>query len=350
MSCPRRSSRSAVAARLTEIGVPTPAHKRGDEQARFSARGNWHGTAVGWIVRNPTYKGEWLFGKTRQTTIDGKHRKQRKPREQAIAVSIPPTLTVELWQLANDAIDQAKARSTRNAKYDYLLRGLSTCTCERTVIGNCRTRHRCDGSVKVYRWYICPSGRTTSARYRECSTRSWVNADQLETLVWDSVVRVLTSRGVLETMLQEEAERRRVQRNQIEERLAAATSAQADIEARLKRFLDLDLSGYPAAVVDRARKELIEQYQKLSVTRTQLEAELADLPAIEDLLPTLETLREDVLLGTAEATPGEKRRVLELLRVRLTVEHDGSLILKLIASDYTRLKTSSRGSVMSSIA
>ena len=326
-----------IAQRLTDMGVPTPAQKHGLTRAS-SYRGHWHSTAVSTIVRNTTYKGDWYYGKTRQRRIDGVHHKQRLPLESAIRVAVPPIVTPELWQLANEALDASRARARRNAKYSYLLRGLMTCACGRILVGSCRRyRRKRSGRESVYRWYICTAGRRWVARPALCPVKPYINADQLEEAVWDAVVRLLTEPETLEAALQHEAQRREAERARLQERLDAVHRARADIEGQLRRLLDLDLSGYPAAIIEQKRRDLVTRYRELEATAERLEHELASIPPVEALLPSVHALREELLLGAAEATEEEKRRILELLSVRIFVQEDGSLRLTCMLSDCGRL-------------
>lgn len=337
-----RLSAHRIAQRLTETGAPTPAQKHGLTKSH-SYRGLWHQTAVSTIVRNPTYKGDWYYGKTRQRRIDGVHHKLRLPLDSAVRVAVPPIVTPELWHLANEALGASRARATRNAKYPYLLRGLVTCACGRTLVGTCRPfRRKRTGRVGVYRWYMCTAGRRWSSLMDSCPVKPYINADQLEDAVWRSVVRLLTEPETLETVLQHEAERRQAERAHLQERLDAVHRARAEIEAQLRRLLDLDLSGYPAAIIEQKRRDLTTRYRELETTAEQLLREIASVPPVDTLLPSVHALREELLLGTTEATEEEKRRVLELLSVRVFVQEDGNLRFTCMLSDCGRLDVFNR--------
>jgi len=336
-----RLSTYQVAKQLTELGAPTPGQKH-RLTGTYSYRGLWHPNAVSAIIRNPTYRGDWYYGKTRQWQVDGRHYKQRRPLGTAVRVAIPGIVSPELWRLANEALDQGRARAPRNAKYTYLLRGLIRCACGRLLVGTCRAQRRKSGRTVVYRWYACMSGRRWSSRLSECPVRPYINADQLEDAVWRAVVSLLTEPETLEEILLHEAQRRERQRAQLHERLEAAQRARAEIEAQLRRLLELDLVGYPSAIIEQKRRELTVQYQEVEATCTRLEHELAELPPVEMLLPAVSALREELLLGSSEATPHEKRRVLELLNARVHVQGDGSLTLSCSLTDCARLTVFNR--------
>lgn len=327
-----RRSTHAVARLLTAEGVPTPSQKR-DYRSTFAANGTWHATTIYQLVRNPLYKGEWVYGRRKAVTTERETKTLRPaPAENWVVAPAPAIVTPELWQLANDALDAGKARSTRNAKAFFLLRGLVTCACGRTLAGHTDKDGR--------RYYRCPT-RAGRAWFDTCEAASYYPADWLEETVWKVVTEPLQDRALMRAALAEQRQRVQAERDQIEDRLRAVEAALTDVQRRLSQLLDQALDGFPAEVIAVKRKELGQQYQALTDERERLLGELGALD-VPDEVTLLEALSEDVALGIEAATPHERRALLELLRVKLTVIDRDEIKVEWLLGNV--VYTSSRGS------
>ncbi|WP_081886719.1 recombinase family protein [Thermorudis peleae] len=306
-----RRSTHAVARLLTEEGVPTPSQRRQLNYTTFAVNGVWHDTTIRQMIRNPLYKGQWVFGRTKRVKTEAETITTRPVApEHWIVAPAPAIVTPELWQIANEALDMGKARAQRNSKrFDYLLRGLITCACGRILVGSFNQSHK--------RYYRCPT-RSGSAWFDTCPVAPWYPADWLEEAVWQAVTAPLHDRDLLRAAIADQRARVAAERERITDRLQAVEAALADVQRRLSQLLDQALDGFPAEVIAAKRRELGHQYQALTTERERLLGELGtlDVPDEETLI---EALTHDVALGVNAATPDERRALLELLRVRVTV-------------------------------
>jgi site-specific DNA recombinase len=304
-----RRSTHAVAQLLTAEGIPTPSQKL-KLNTTHAANGVWHDTTIRQLVRNELYKGVWHYGKTqRGKTARDTVTTRSVPRERWMAAPAPAIVDPELWRLANEALDAGKARSPRRSRYDYPLRGLITCACGRILVGTFNQSHK--------RYYRCQT-RSGNAWYAECPVRPWFPADWLEEAVWQAVLEPLGRQETLRQAIERERARVAESQDRVRERLAAVERALGDTQRRLSQLLDQALDGFPAEVVSEKRRELSRQYQELMQERERLSAELQALePPDEATLTAL--YRSNLALAAQHATPAERRALLELLKVRLTV-------------------------------
>jgi site-specific DNA recombinase len=131
----------AIAKRLRERAVPT----------RKNGKLGWAQSTVIEILRDPTYKGEAYYNRTRATDAkrprmeigykdlrpgNGRGRAER-PREEWIPVRIAAIVDPETWDLAQEQLKKNRERATcNNKKHRYLLRSLLICGhCGRRMIG-----------------------------------------------------------------------------------------------------------------------------------------------------------------------------------------------------------------------
>ena len=84
-----RMSTYAIAKRLHDEGVPTRADTN-PALRKATTRCSWDPSVVAAILKNETYTGRWFFGKTRLVKRGEKKVSVPRPREEWIAVPVPP--------------------------------------------------------------------------------------------------------------------------------------------------------------------------------------------------------------------------------------------------------------------
>lgn len=138
-----------IAHELTNEGVPPPgAHWKGG--IRYNKE--WTDSAVRVILRNPLYKGLYVWNRTERRRLPGKGRKNRKtierPRSEWRVAEMPKLRIVDpdLWERVNAAFKgspalAAAARRGRGPRYP--LSGILRCTCGANYIFAGRDSYRC---------------------------------------------------------------------------------------------------------------------------------------------------------------------------------------------------------------
>ena len=167
-----------------------------------TAKTRWDRSTIWAMLRNPAYRGQAAFGKTktaerhggptRTTRQRGERHGRRLTRQDQLAenwtlIPVPPLVTEETFALAQDRLVTTAHFAKRNTKQLTLLQGVLVCrecgySCYRTCTRTSNKRisyYRCIGQDG----WRHPDGK-------RCSSRP-VRADELDPLVWDEVRRLL---------------------------------------------------------------------------------------------------------------------------------------------------------------
>ncbi len=224
-----------VCRRLLRAGEPT-------------TKGNrlWDRGTVWGILRNPAYKGEAVFGKTRVGERRPQLRPQRgrsgQPRrmrsyydvapEEWIRIPVPAIVEADLFEAVGEQLRENQRRSRlRTQGVKYLLQGLIVCKqCGYACSG---VRHRSRRADREYSYYRC-SG-TDAYRFggqRVCSNGA-VRTDLLERAVWQEVRTVLEQPERLS-----EEYGRRLKAPEGEQELGAIQARIRRLEQGLRRLID----------------------------------------------------------------------------------------------------------------
>jgi site-specific DNA recombinase len=135
-------SDKAIAHELSTMGIKTPGEAKG-AGPKHSA-GVWRHTIVRLILKNEAYCGVYHYGKV----IGSRGKGGARPADQHIKTDVPPIVSCELWQAAQDKREYNKQMSARNTKNEYLLRGMIKCGCGRSM---------CAHMAHNRPWYRCSS-------------------------------------------------------------------------------------------------------------------------------------------------------------------------------------------------
>ena len=249
---------------LTERGVPTK-----------TGKARWDRSTVWAMLRNPAYRGQAAFGKTKtaeqpggptRTTRQRGERHGRRltrtdqPAEKWTLIPVSPLVTEETFALAQARLVENAHFSTRNTKQLTLLQGVLVCrecgySCYRT---STRTSNK---RISYYRCIGQDGWRHPGAK--RCTSHP-VGADEIDPLVWAEVTRLLEDPSLV--------------RAEIDRRLAAARTEHP--AARRRETLQRDLTRASAAI-----ERLIEAYQEQLISLEELRARM---PALRKRQTTLQ--------------------------------------------------------------
>ncbi len=163
---------------LNDDGIPSP-----------SGRDIWGCSTIGRLLRNEAYVGRAYFNRTESVASrrakKGTHQ-VRRPREQWIAIPVPPIVSEEIFEAAQRVSrDNSNWSPRRTQAGHWLLRGLLKC-------GHCHVRvscHKMRGrNGTVHRYYYCANHDPLRAmgEHRRCPERN-VRADELDAFVFEQV-------------------------------------------------------------------------------------------------------------------------------------------------------------------
>lgn len=164
--CDGGMSTGAIADYLNSIGVPSPGKSKGNKK---EIKNGWHRSRIWSILTQPAYLGTFIF----------------KTKEGNVELKCPAIIPENLWEKAQGILRNNFINSRRNAKRDYLLRGIIKC-------GICGRKFYGDGSGRPGRnnYYRCGGSTLTKKNHHRCRVKS-VRADIIEKLVWDDIVGFL---------------------------------------------------------------------------------------------------------------------------------------------------------------
>jgi site-specific DNA recombinase len=299
-----------IAKRLYADGIPTRGDADGSIVRKKTDHHFWDPSTVSRILRNETHKGVWYWRKTKKVQRGDKRVQVARPREEWLSIQITPIVDEATWDRAQQQLSRNKVQASRNAKREYLLRGLVFCpSCGRRWTGRYKNHLN-----RAY--YRCPTTEGEPWR-QDCKARFGLEQQKLETAVLHAVKSFLLDPETRAAGVTAEQERVSVERARLTGDLAAVDRRIADVERRLGALLDQALTGgFPADLIDRRKRDLMAEREARSREREVALARLSDtgLPdidaAIAELAPTVEQAFE-------YATPAELRRLLELLRVEV---------------------------------
>ncbi len=154
-------SRGAIARRLTQEGVPTPARHCGQKDSRRRFTNVWNAETVRAILTHPVYRGDMAQQWTRAVSYKV-HERRRVPPEQRIIVenTHQPLVSREEFALAQTML---QTRSYGVAEHPHLLTGVAYCAdCGAPMYAKRRGQY----------WYLNCYGYYRDPARRRCTSHS----------------------------------------------------------------------------------------------------------------------------------------------------------------------------------
>src|SRR4051794_8674713 len=165
-----------------------------------AGRTRWASSTVHHILSDPVYIGtayanryEYVAPRrprARSPRCEEKTCRRPRPRDQWIAIPVPPLVDRETWDRAQAQLGRSALGSFRkNKKHDYLLRCLLKCGICGLAIHGCGLARTAGGVERLY--YRCAGvDALTTGRDTKCP-RAMIDAEVIERAVWDHVVGLL---------------------------------------------------------------------------------------------------------------------------------------------------------------
>lgn len=308
----------AIARKLSELKVPTPAQKwEGWAHRRKRPLGVWGFTSVRRILTNETYAGIWHYRKRKGA---GGSQGERAPNEW-IAVQVQPLISREVWESAQRQLLENKRLSARNSRREYLLRGLVRCgSCNRMLTGcpphsnrtseNWSHYYRCTARVRQHK----------SAGEIVCLQKD-VNGHKLEKVVWDYILELMTDPDRLEQGLREAQRQEQKARQPRADRLQLVAKLIQEIESEATHLAnslkDVNQGGVVANALNRRSEELDHQYAALLKEQIELQEQLSTPALTDEEITQIHRYRKSFNRGIENPTFEDKRKVLLMLRVQI---------------------------------
>jgi len=304
-----------IADELNRLGVP-PHYVRDGRTTLHGKRaqtvqGIWRAGRIRNMIVNETYKGVHFYGK----------RSQDEERE-VIERAVPAIVSVETWERAQVMLRNRMFMSRRNAKHEYLLRGLIRCgNCGLTYQGTINPKYP-EGKVRYYKCNGVSQFRGIyGAQGQKCPSKA-VNGEALEAAVWREIEGFLRSPGdvlsELAAQLASETGRADMLRDEMAKMKLRVGAKQAERDTMLTFFRQ---GRSDAATLDRQLDAIAAEETDLLAELALREGALRSVLQTEDSLRSAETLLQELGARLDEAlTFAVRRQVVEMLVERIKVE------------------------------
>lgn len=297
---------NGIANHLTEIGAPT---KRGAKV--------WHRQVVRQILLNEAYTGNYY--QNRWDTVGDYVKKQSgekveygkvRPKEEWIHSKIPPIISQEQFEYAQQLLEQGRRRHTNHGTHNYLLSGLVRCKrCEGTMTGRKTLSHG-----KDFYNYVCQKNYA-GAKSKGCGRM--MSENKLNKFVWDNLIKLLEDPEKINKFTEDQPT------NHIEEELAHLDSEINRIKKGRKQLYtlvslgkddDLDLE----EIKDQIRDSQIKE-KELKAKYNQLSNEIKVKPKENSYFGLNEAIEEYMEKKTKELSIEDKQHIIRLVVKEITI-------------------------------
>lgn len=325
----KKLSMEAIAHKLTVLGIPT-AYDRTEREAqredkprqrgiKSRGRGVWGLSTVRQIIRNPIYKGEAHFGKTRVEWYEDENglQKQRQvptAESEWKVIHVPPIVSPDLWELAQKQADINSVRSPRRVgkgkvQNEYLLRHMMTCSrCGLMVY--CVSEHgrlgyRCGGRHR----HNSPDGQTVQCH-------GGINTPELDRRAWAAVKAFILDPSQLREGHEEQRGKRNAKRSALQKRQRDALRQAAEAQQARDILLEVRLSGrIPKDEFEKRDDKLKAKLAELETELQTLDYELSKAEASTEARREVIAYCARIARGIETVTFEEKRAILEALNI-----------------------------------
>lgn len=225
-------------------------------QRKTGTAGIWRPGRVRNMIVNTTYKGIHVYG-----------RRTAKKRDM-IERAVPAIVTPEQWDKAQATLRENQIEATRNARHQYLLKGLIKCgACGLTYIGS----NYSGAGRKPKGYYVCNGKQDYRGPSQGKCTNRNIPQQWIEDMVWDACESFIRNPGEAFDQLAAAMEARQSQKESLEAELAQVVAAADNIDDERQAILDL----YRRKLI--SSQETEAQLAKSAQDRFSLDARAEDL-------------------------------------------------------------------------
>ncbi len=281
--------------------------------------GIWQKSTIGRMLTNSVYAGTTYYNKSKRNG------KILEPRDEAEWIEIKTTgiLAPGLFEAVQERIDQNRKHRRKQATRFYMLGGMILCErCERPYVSQTSKagKNRRANDAPLYRHRV---------RQGHCGNKS-ISARILEPIVWEKVEALLSDPASLRDGYTQALERERTangRQAELREMLCKEMEKLEHMQRNLtSAYTDPDVKMTKVEYLEQRTKIQVDLKEKVSKLQ-EIDTQLSNLPSLKEY-ESLERFSEEIkerLIGSDwQPTPANKRRVLELLHVRIMLNYDGT--------------------------
>lgn len=291
-----------------------------DEKIPSPTGKTWGWSTISRILNYEGYTGSTFYNKTESK--QGLHGRtiQERDSKDWIEIKIPSLISTYIFRTAAERLEGNRKHVRRSPKRGrfYLLGGMVFCTkCKRPYVcqaakNSTRRRHR---PGLIYRHRLSEG---------HCSNRQ-LSADYLEAIVWEEMVKLINEPEQLLQGYQSAQEHSGVRLEQKHEQLKTLHGALEAVKTKRAQLTFI----YSDPEVQMSREEFLELRLQLNTELEEIEKQIEDLEVEIASMPTPADLKtftnftaeiREYTLGNIEPTVADKRRLLELLNVKVWLD------------------------------
>ena len=323
---------SQVAIVLNQRNIPTKMHCK------------WTQTGIYDMTNNPCYIGNTYYWKSR---VSGNKRIKCPETEWALLPDVtPPIISKNLFDNIQNMRQQKRELYKIKATQEFPLRGYAFC-------GNCRGHLGNRFMSHEYRYYRCLASRLRRKQNR-CKVLKNIRADYLENVVWQNLKTVLTNPELILAGIKE-------QFDVDQEKPDTGLSLSKEIQNLRKKITDFD--SQEKRLIKLFRYEelnqdvILEELTQLKKAREANKLYLQNLMDRQELVASLSKAEPklpeyyNALKNISDiATSEEKRRILDMLSIKVIVEIGSITIEGIVALEEKSVATLGEPSEFASLS
>ena len=298
----------------------------------------WDRGTVWGILRNPAYRGDACFGKTRVGPRSARPRPVRGGSEQPrrarglvgapaaewIRVPVPAVVDPALFDAVQEQLVENRRRSRQGARgARYLLQGLVVCrSCGYAYYGKAVSLRSAKGKRRDYAYYrCCGSDAYRFGGQRVCANPQ-LRTDRLDEAVWQEVERLLRDPGRIAA----EYERRLAEAQRRDAGGADLAAAELQL-AKLRRGMNRLIDSYAEGLIERREFEpriagFRQRVQGWEAQASAMRDEAAQRRTLSLIIGRLEDFADRVRYRVAEADWHQRRELIRLLVKRIEIDRE----------------------------
>jgi site-specific DNA recombinase len=297
-----------------------------------TGRTTWDRMTILGILRNPAYKGQAAYGKTKTGPMRPKLRPQRgdpaipkrpkstrnTPTEEWIYIPVPALVSEALFEAVQQQLDENRQRARQRKRgASYLLQGLIVCAqCGYSYYGKPVSNKGAHGKPRRYAYYRCIG--TDGYRFggeRVCNNHP-VRTDTLDQTVWAEVCQLLADTGRLE----QEYQRRLKAPAPGNDDLKTVESQLAKVRRSIARLIDSYTDGFiEKAEFEPRIQRLRQRIADLENKAHSLADEANRQAQMRSVITRLEEFAGKVKDGLAAADWNQKRDLIRTMVQRIEI-------------------------------
>ncbi len=294
---------------LRKLGIPS-----------YTGKPIWHLSAIRNILQNTAYIGYLFYNKS-----FCRSNSDRKPREEKewIRIEVPPLVDQRVFDLVQMRIKEHRETLRRQPQHFYLLSGMLRCAeCGRPY----RSNFKNDRPKEHRKAYSSYQHRKQDGH---CANRE-ITAHRIERLVWEQVSALLTDPDMLrkgyEASLEIEQSNKSHARLLLEEFYRAASKLDQQQANLMRAYLDPDIHMSKTQFLAQ-KSQFDSELNGIQSRIEELEPQINKLPTptqFRDIEQFAQRIQEKISNPDWEPSPESKRRLLELLHIRVLVSLNGT--------------------------